>query len=118
MGNDDFKSTFNYLEVPLIAKYNFGGTKTNPFLLAGPAVGIGLSVKARLGDRSESLSLDEANLNTLDFGLNLGGGIAFPSEQGTFFLDIRYLLGLANIEREGNNDSNNRGVSFSLGYRF
>jgi hypothetical protein len=117
---DDLKLTLNYIEIPLLAKYNFNETKANVFLLAGPAVGIGISSKAKVGDDSSNIDWEETELQRIDFGLNLGGGVALPVNEGKhrFLFQARYLLGITNISDSGTESAHNRGFSIGIGYQF
>lgn len=115
---DDINRTINYLELPVLVKYNFNGTSQNVFLLAGPAVGFGISARARVGDNSESVEWEATDLKRFDFGLHLGGGIAIPTGNGAVLIDLRYLLGIANIADSNPATNRNRGFSLNLGFEF
>lgn len=115
-GGDDFKRTLNYIEIPVLAKYNFGSAESvGGFVVVGPSVGFGVGVRAKLGDETESGSFDEANLNAVDFGAAFGGGVNIPVSNGNVVIDVRYLLGLTDIF-DGESEVMNRGVNFGVGY--
>ena len=93
----------NYLELPVLAKYSFGIGYIN----AGPSLGL------RLGE-NDNVKNVLGGTKSLDFGLQMGAGLAIPAGSGKIIVDGRYNLGLSNIA--DNSKIKNRGVSFSLGY--
>ncbi len=109
------KVTLNYLQIPILAKYVFGGEEMGAYAIAGPSIGLGLGVKSKNGSNSNSASFKDSNLKGLDFGLDFGLGLFKAIDAGKLFLDIRYLLGLSNIGKNGA-DLKNRGFSFGAGF--
>lgn len=99
------KYNLNYLELPVLAKYSFGPMYVN----AGPSLGLKLGqnnqAKAALGD-----------LKKIDFGVQMGLGVAIPAGPGKFIVGGRYALGLNNISDVKGNNLKNRGLQVSLGY--
>lgn len=98
-GGEGYK--LGYLEIPVLLKYNLSaGKRLIPSLFAGPAVSTLLS--AQIYD-DNFFSDDEVydvkdGMKSVDFGLVLGGEVAFKSSKAfNFFLDVRYTLGLVNI---------------------
>jgi len=87
----DASRTFNYLEIPLLAKLNFG-KKVGFFFLAGPSVGYLLNGT----DKDEDGQTNDIDLDfykRMEYGLHAGGGISI----GLIRLDIRYIYGLTNV---------------------
>ncbi len=98
---------FNYINVPLMAKYYV----TERFSFeAGPQVGFMISAKNEGTDIKDQL-------NSFDFGLNLG--IGYKLDNGLNF-GARYNLGLSNINDVNGFSSKNRNgvVQVSIGYFF
>ena len=113
---DDPTRALNYIELPVLAKYNFGDAESvSGFVLVGPSIGFGIGYKTKFGDEEETGSFSDANLNTVDFSANIGGGVNIPISSGTVVIDVRYLLGFANIF-DGEADAKNRGINFGVGY--
>ena len=82
----------NYLEIPVLVKYNLSPTGTlRPSLFAGPAVALLLSSEFQPAF-GHAIDITEAMKST-DFGFVVGGAL----EYGHFALDVRYDLGLANV---------------------
>lgn len=99
----DLTSTLNYLELPLLVKFNFGET-AKFFVMAGPSIGYLISDNTKDGDGNElefkdilklAGSTDE-DINRLELGAHLGAGIGL----GPVVVDIRYILGISNLARD------------------
>ena len=113
--------TLNYLEIPVLAKVQFGSENLKFHVNAGPSLGIAVSgtSKVEAGGQSESdpveFGSDPGQTKRTDFGLQFGGGITFSN----FVIDLRYGLGLSNIANvpSGSNDSaKNRAIGITVGY--
>ena len=89
----DFTSTLNYLELPLLVKFNFGET-AKFFVMGGPSFGYLLSEKTKDGDGNEYNFLDE--ITRIELGAHLGAGLGV----GPVIIDVRYLLGITNLAQE------------------
>jgi len=96
----------NYISIPLMAKYYFGGFNVQ----AGPQLGLLMSAKA--GDEDV-----KDGMKGMDFGLNLGAGYDFENGLG---IDARYNIGLSNIAEDTEDDAKllNKGFQFTLSYAF
>ena len=99
----DLTSTLNYLELPLLVKFNFGET-AKFFVMAGPSIGYLISDNTKDGDGNElefkdilklAGSTDE-DINRVELGAHLGAGIGV----GPVIIDIRYILGISNLARD------------------
>jgi len=99
-----YKINFNYLNVPLMAKYYVAEGIS---IEAGPQFGVAVTL-----EDSDGRDL-EVTHETIDYGLNIGGGYELPS--GLFF-QARYYAGLMNISI--NDDYKNSVLQFSVGYKF
>ncbi|WP_027372050.1 MULTISPECIES: porin family protein [Chryseobacterium] len=102
-GNQTYN--FNYIEIPVLAKYSFGPVYVN----AGPSIGF-------LVGKSDKIKAAYGKTKTLDFGLQMGAGVAIPAGPGKLIVDGRYNLGLSNISDEKGVNVKNRGFAVSLGY--
>jgi outer membrane protein with beta-barrel domain len=106
----DATRTFNYLEIPVLAKLTFGD-KIGFFFMAGPSVGYLLNGSDKDMD-GQTNDLDLDFYKRLEYGLHVGGGI----ELGMIRLDLRYIYGLSNVfdddtEVEIKNTSLGAGIS-------
>lgn len=112
----DGKFDFAYLNIPVMLKYYVA---KNFSLEAGPQIGFLTSAKLVVEVQGTSTEQDfKSNLESIDFGLNLGAGYDFTKQVSAGF---RYNLGLANIAKAQPGDDSkvrNSVVSISLGYKF
>ncbi len=103
--------TFNYLEIPLLVKLNFG-KPVGFFLLAGPSVGYLLNGTDKDMD-GQTNDIDLDFYKRAEFGAHVGGGLGF----GPVRIDVRYIFGLTDIFDDSTdiqitNSSLGAGVSF------
>jgi opacity protein-like surface antigen len=120
------KGKFNYLEVPVLFKYNVPteGT-TSPNLFVGPAVAFLMSAKIDWDYDTESGTVDwKDSTKSVDFGVAFGGGVDFAMGEGTVTFDVRYTLGLSKLPDLAEPDPDfddkikNKAWSFMFGYVF
>jgi len=103
---DDDKVSLNYLSVPVIAKYYFGGFNVQ----AGPQLGFLMSAKDDGDDIKD-------NMKGIDLGMNIGAG--YDLEMGLGF-DARYYMGMSNISDVDGDDGSlkNKGFQITVSYAF
>jgi len=96
----DGVSRLLYLDIPLLARWNFRTENLVLFVEAGPYAGIGLTGKAKIkiGDVSSSWDINWGNgsddhFKRFDYGVTGGGGL----EWMRFSLEGCFSFGLANI---------------------
>lgn len=99
------KYNFNYLEIPLLAKYKFDMVYIN----AGPYLGFQLNGSDKFKD------LYGSKPRTVDLGLQFGAGVAIPAGPGKLIIDARYGLGLSDLSK-GSGTVRNRDANLSVGY--
>jgi hypothetical protein len=122
--------TINYLEIPVLAKYEFGSDKLRVAIQAGPSLAFGLGGKykstMRIRDEFEYddttnsegdirfYNSDETNTTSfdhnVDFGLQAGAGLTVLDH---ISLDVRYGVSFTNINHE--EKSKNRVLQISVG---
>ena len=83
--------TFNYLEIPLLVKLNFG-KGASFFLLAGPSIGYLLNGTDKDMDGNTN-DIDLDFYKRTEWGAHVGGGIGL----GPIKIDLRYMFGLTDI---------------------
>lgn len=116
----------NYFEIPILAKIYLTEGPAQVFVNAGPTIGFATSGKivTEAGGEKEEVDIDfdDTDLSTFDFGVAVGAGAQFDAGPGKLFVDVRYLLGLANLdesEPEADRiDVFNRGIGASVGFLF
>jgi len=136
-GNYHNETILDYLEVPVLARFNFGHSRLRFFLNAGPYVGVLLRAKA-VTRGSSLIYLDEAgtmpvidtpvsfdadtnvkdSLKSTNIGLYGGGGVKYPLGCGDLVLEAHFQLGLTTIQRDiaTSGKSQTGAVVISLGY--
>lgn len=106
----DVSLNLNYINVPLLFQYMFD----NGFRLqAGPQLGFLASAKSEVNDNDTDVSDD---FESIDLGLALG--VSYINPVSDFGVDVRYNLGLSNINENGNGEYFNRGVQIGVFYLF
>lgn len=103
--NDNNKYNLNYLELPILVKYSFGPVYIN----AGPSIGL------TVGGMNKMETFYQAKVQKLNFGVQMGGGLAIPVGNGTVLVDARYALGLTDVSK-GPATVKNRGFIATVGY--
>jgi hypothetical protein len=99
--NENTEYNLAYINVPLLLQYMFD----NGFRLqAGPQLGFLVS--------SENLN----DLNPIELGISYGVSYVVPSTG--FGIDLRYNIGLTNINKSGDVKSTNRGLQLGVFYIF
>jgi hypothetical protein len=108
-GSDDVKLNLGYLNIPVLLQYMMANGLR---LQTGPQFGYLLTAKSKLDDFEEDVKDD---LNGIDFGWVIGGGFLTPSGFG---VDLRYNLGISNINDEGGSKLRNRVFQLGVFYQF
>lgn len=118
--------TMNYIQVPILVKYGFGDMeKLNFFVQAGPYLGLGIGkAKAEAcvdgGDcetEETEYGSDDDQIKNPDFGAQFGAGVNINKN---ISVDVRYVLGLANLVNGGDADNSwkNNAINIGVGYKF
>ncbi|WP_177205795.1 porin family protein [Paenimyroides ummariense] len=95
----------NYLELPVLLKFNLGLAYIN----AGPSIAL------KLGNQKYPVA-EFGSLKKIDFGMQFGGGLAIPVGMGKFIVDVRYYHGLMNISEFEGAEIKTRGIITTVGY--
>lgn len=115
-GNIDASVAINYLDIPITAVLMLPGESVQPLFFAGPMIGI------KMGDPTATVngvSGDaDGKFKSTDIGLALGAGLNFPLGKNAIGADIRYTLGLTNINEEASPVVKNNVISILLNYTF
>lgn len=107
INGDDVNNTFNYLELPVLLRFNFGGS-AKIFLIGGPSVGY------LLGGKSGDEDIDKDFYNELEFGAHIGAGIGL----GPIEVDVRYIAGFSDISEVDNLEVKNSGFGAGVTLKF
>lgn len=116
------KIRINYFEIPLLFKFNLKpATAVNPYLIVGPYVAFRskatLTVEAMGQSEKEDIKED---IKSTDFGLIGGGGLEFKvgDMPKCILVEIRYELGLADIDKGASSKAKNSSIVFNVGVGF
>jgi hypothetical protein len=107
---ETYELNLSYISIPVLVKVKFSDIFN---FQAGPQLGILTGAKFKF----DGISVDAKDgYKSTDFGAALGLGADLPNGLN---INLRYYLGLANIDSEGSSDfvENNRAIQFTLGYR-
>jgi len=105
--------TFNYLELPVLVKVHIG-EPNGIFLLGGPSVGYLLGATDKDADGYNN-DIDLDFYKRAEWGAHMGAGATL----GPVNLDVRYILGLSNINHDDTDlEVTNRGYSAGLSVMF
>ena len=97
-GDMELQFKVNYLEVPVLLKYNFTTSGSiSPALFVGPAVAFKIGAKAKISDQTYSEEVDLENIKSTDFGLIIGAGFDFAAENYNIVFDVRYTVGMSGL---------------------
>ena len=108
--------TGSYLDIVALAKYMIpieGNFKPNVF--AGPSLGLLLGATIYQGSQSADYS---SNVSGADFGLIFGAGAAYKVGPGSIVFDLRYYVGLSNVNKDNQFSNTNQIFSINTGYAF
>jgi hypothetical protein len=129
---EDYKYTFNYLEIPVLIKVK----AANFYALAGPSVGYGIIGKYKGTYTENGADVDDSDWvyfggepsdydedeefydNALDIGMQVGAGVNLSA----LVIELRYGFGITNLYDErpaftGDVKSQNRSIQLTLGVR-
>ena len=102
----------NYLDIPVLARFDFDAESVMPFVVAGPVLGI---LVGSSGER-EGVEIEvDDELKSTDFGLAIGAGVALDQLD----VELRYTHGLINVTQSDDEDESakNRWIGLVVGYK-
>lgn len=94
-GGIEVDHKYNYLEIPILVKYNLpfpGALKPN--LYTGPSFSILMSAKANAGDGDADI---KDYLKSVDYSIIFGAGVMMDMQAYVLTFDARYNLGLTDV---------------------
>jgi len=114
----NYSWNLKYAEVRLGLGYNYSFGKIGAHLIAQPYMGFLLKANQRLNNENFDITKD-GSINTKDFGAIVSPGANFSvSDNISVYLDINYMIGLANLETDGAQISKNSLMGATLGVAF
>lgn len=121
---EKFKSTLNYLQVPIMTHISIGNGKLKPFLIGGLFFSYLNAANENTVLESETdkvlFHYTTGDDHRLEFGLGGGGGLSLETKIGTFQGSVKFMQSLANIiDEKATTDptfSKNQSVEVAVGY--
>jgi hypothetical protein len=122
--SDTYTMSISYLEIPVQVKYNFPLRESpiTPHVFAGPSINVKTGATVTYESEYGSSSSDLENVNALDFGVQLGGGIVYNAPFGphsavkALHFVIHYERGLTNVkDTDYNWDAKNSTIALRVG---
>lgn len=104
----------DYLEVPVLLRFDLSRGVIGPHLYAGPSVGFNVGCKVeyrgQAGSAGTNTDCGEDNFKpkTLDYGLTVGGGLDFNLGGIGATAGARYGIGLADIRNDNSDEFKSR----------
>ncbi len=121
---EKFKSTLNYIQMPIMTHIRIGNGKLKPFLIGGLFLSYLNAAKENTVLETETdkvlFHYTIADDQRFEFGLGGGGGLSLSTKIGTFQGSVKFMQGLADIiDEQDTSDptfSKNQSVEVSFGY--
>ncbi|MFH0999557.1 MAG: porin family protein [Bacteroidota bacterium] len=123
IGDYNFNSTLNYIEIPMLTSLHFGN-KFKFLINFGPYLSFLINEQSShtIGQESEYYPYYHERIpKNADFGLSAGAGFRFQSRIGIFQAEGRYTFGFQNLydpEKSNLDYSNMQTISATISYQF
>jgi len=114
-----YKTKLNYVEIPLLLKYQLAQGEFVPSIFVGPYGAFRISAKSV--DNTGTSTDIKNDIKSFDYGLTGGFEFAYKmGETSKLLLDLRYNFGLGKVSSSTTttNTGKNRGVSAMVGVSF
>ncbi len=117
---------FNYIQVPLLAKFSFGSDDVKFNIHAGPyfSFATGGTRKADYSwnvfganitdNQTYNLEVKKGGIQGTDIGAAVGIGVGFAAGPGSIFVEGRYNYGFSNVYNKDNNTNSSSGDNNNL----
>ncbi len=101
-GGIELEASLDYVEIPVLFVARFApDASARPFIYAGPAVAFNVGAEAEASgtdpDTGDEVSIEfelDDQIQAIDFGVAVGGGIEFPIGANALGIEVRYTHGL------------------------
>lgn len=99
---DEAKFKLDYIDVPILARFDLAETPTRAYLLGGVGVSFATSLDGEFTQAGARETVDFTNpFSDTDVSADLGLGVGFPAATGRVTIDGRVAIGLVNINDGG-----------------
>ena len=114
--DDDITLMYKYTEVPVLIKLAQGfGTKLVPSVYAGPYWAKLKEAKIRTRNAVDDITEDLTDQKSTDFGLIFGASLTYSLGPVALIGDVRYGLGLSDVDRGAGSSLKHRVLSVMAG---
>lgn len=120
LGDVKLKTRVNYFEIPILVKAAFGSDTFKGFVNAGPTFGFALSGTSEVCTGGilcveDDLDFDAAQLKKTDISLAIGAGVEFEAGPGDILIELRYNLGINDINDNPDIEDSVKNKAFQIG---
>jgi hypothetical protein len=106
----------SYIETPVLLRLRLPTEEVGLYVLGGPALALKMSSKIEAEANGASAEVDWENVNDLDLGFVVGGGLQIPTEPILIFGEARFTVGLISVDdSQFDEDLKNLVMSFNVG---
>lgn len=114
-------ATIDYISLNFLLKIQLDLEPIGLYAVVGPDISFGARAYARYSSDGniviDRLKFDELALRRWDAGVCIGGGIEKEiRKRRRIFFDVRYYLGIIDIDKDTTGDIFNEGTFFNLGF--
>lgn len=111
----DQKYKAAYIELPVMLKYNIEANHSlEPYLLAGPSLGILLDSEIKFDDGDTKDRTD--SFKKTDLGICLGGGVTWTPSTLKPFAELRYSIGITDVNDVDSIETKFRNRGFHIAF--
>lgn len=107
----------DYLVLPLLFEYRFGGSSISPYIAVGPQFGFVLFSDI-VYDYGDDFFYDTDTFNSIDAGLTAAVGVALPISDTRFSIDVQFRYYHSALVMEDEIDGYHRQAGLLAGFRF
>ena len=112
----EIRQNFAYLDVGALAKLRFGAENPiNAYLGAGPFLNYAISGKTKIGGVTDTIEFGDDGIKRTDFSIATALGLNFDLADLGFFVDVRYILGLGDLDENPDREVKNRTIGVTTG---
>ncbi|MBX2870569.1 MAG: PorT family protein [Saprospiraceae bacterium] len=112
----EVSQNFAYIDVGALAKLRFGSENPiNAYIGAGPFLNYAVSGKIKIAGVEDKIDFDQDGIKRTDFSIAAALGLNFNLSDLGFFADVRYILGLGDLDENPDREVKNRTIGITAG---
>ena len=118
----EVRTDLNYIDIPVLAKYNFGNELIGGYVTAGPTMSFASGGRFRTAANfiidfnvvDQKFDFDDLNISKFDIGASIGAGGMVNLGATKLFIDARYTHGFTKLDNIPVIDLDFRNKNFAL----